>query len=1661
MVQITDELGITAAENSAIAALSAGASQEDVDKLSQGAASVTLIPGEQFEPSEFEKETPSDKFEDGVSEFDSAYNYRPQEKGIAARKAMYTALASGKPNQYESMYDQLASTGYSADFDILKEYASKENVKALKEINDRDAAAGDVDALERLYKVAPLVLGNKGNPTIPALQKTAESFTEATERSRDHTRNFLSNIHVWAPTRDKIINEVIFPAIATSDPSLSNYATDVVDMAIFGEQPLALAKVGRDILGERYNFLGGSMFRDLAQYVRSQTTPEAQLEAAKKVVDSIIRHAGTTKDNDFVKTYALDTFKLMLESPGGENKFMLYMTNIFGVVDVASFVPTAMLVKGSKSVKNFINMLGNKQATSAYDRVKGELSDLNPDLDALLGSKSIEDPDVAAKYGTTSERELLRVMPKSHFDEEAMLDGAPNRTLEMYNNTKSKAQEAVEHIDNTFQYADTEFKAKQKRILDTLHDEKVTAIVRKADTEIVKRNLDRNTVSIRVSYGDETDLPLSIPKATQLKQNLDEALKNESLESTSELFVKNKHTGLWEKFDPENHMISTKKVEPMTITDRKGNLIPNPLKRQTREGPKILSPDFLGAKVVLNTEAKMTNTDILPGEVLGRGATKGFGMGSRWYINPQGWIDQRIMGAFRIATDEKGLVKSELFELIKPFTTLSYWNKKKVAGILEAGDELETVFTYKELKEAGYSAKVVEAYYSTRILEDAMYRIKNFNMREKLTREGFQSVNVPNQKGLFQNAGREIESLPSGVSKIFDPVIGKSINVTDKFLNTLQTKGLKLVRALKTVDTEEGRFNYMVVRGDHLSELPTNVYPYRKGHMFRINKDPYFIDEWKFGMEDGMPKEYKRTIGVESNRYRADKATKKLSDDALKRVKEGESPKERYRVRLDRNISMERSVLENELDMLDGGNEFWFSKRGERLRRLTDDSLSAVEDPLTALDRATSSVSNVVTHGKLIDTEAERHRLTYGHLRGNNDRKLWYWDQSEGQYKFDKTAADGFNDKAVKAALHEYEYLEQMKYMPTKLDTKWKQLMAEFDSALGQSDWLSSASKKVFLDTFGATTPGRAARGFAFSTTIPLRPFRHIVLQSATSSHLAGIDPVNLSKSVKDGMLISLSMATHNTKAWEGTKKWAKMFGYTEDEWEETFMAFRKSGKWATIDSHMAVNEFNYNWSRSIPDSILGEGARHLTNIAKSPITWGKRIGFDVGELNNQAITWMFAKRQWEKNNPGKKFNAHKKYIDEINAEARNLSVDMTKTDALKYQTGDLAAMTQFMAIHNKMLMKILPQKFGGDPSFSADTFKKAAAVKGKFMLGLMAMWGTAGLGSHQWYDSWKKENDLDIPPQMDTFLFGGIMELIYSTSLDLAFGVEPGTHRTALADSISPTGGIFNAPYEFGKGLIEGNFLETLAGPSGTQFPNLFKAANFAKTMWAFDDISTSEKFISSVQYAAEEFGMFSDYFKLNMAMAYKENLDKLYMVGKDGRPTAEANAMGEIWTKFFLGTSNRDEFELYNKWLKGSKEYRGMGKKNEGDVEADGKLISKMLYRAWEKSEGDWFKFSDEAYNIMFTVHRGNRLYGLSLWDEIQKHFTLDPKFNTIVERFAKDHMLVNPDDQQESLINYVRNSDYTPEDQKEHIIESIKQIAKTKEISKEYLDNIIEEK
>lgn len=1597
-----DDLGISAVENASIDALEAGATREQVSEIT--GRPIEEVP-EMILPSDFDEE------KDLTEDFEPIIPKKSSK--VAAKQAVYGSLISNDLTNYthNAIYNELSTIGESPTLESLKDTVRQAKSIALRDTINSLAREGNVDNVEALLASFPAIVEDSSGVRLTALENASQGFTGASEDPRVDIdqEKFLNSLYK-DNHKQEVWNSYIDAAVANSTSDMGELGVDLIDSTIVGEQLLGLSSVAKDIFGERYYFETGTMIKDLSDYIKSAPSSEESEKRIKEVVDSFSKHAGTlgTK-NDLVKVFALEDLREYLNSPTdrGLNTFILNVAgyaellNVIGVGGVAS-----KLIKGlSKTLKSSSSMLRSGANIGA------DLQKASPTLDAKITTASLEFASTSRELGTTQAETVARTLPSNYILNDMVLEGAPKSVKNLLRNKDTLAQETEKYLENTFIYKDADYLNKEKKVASVFNDNK-DIIEGIPSMSTYTKDPDSNTLNFRVTYGDETDLPLNFEKASRVSEKIKEVMRINGYTVEPKLFVKDEISGNLRTYDEALDSLEDSRF--FVNVEQKVRMTPE----------DIVGDELHSLEGTRNKLATVVGSDI-----------------SSWILDPQSYISKSLLGAARVSNDAKFYTRNNLLEIAEPFYKLNWSGKKRVADLLNRGEEEAHVWRYSEL-EGKYSQKEIEAYYSARMLNDTVYSIKNADTRTRLLSDGYKGLSVEVNDKYFKNAVKIVEN-PEQLGKIkyiFNPRTGDGIKTSFEEIQRLKNQGFLVGQLLRKADKGNEAYTYALVKGEDVYELPANVFPYKEGYNFRVNNDPYFITQKTSKKIDGEITDHVRTVGVardikEAQRYleslkKADKTSK-------------------YEIKIDRNISSTESALKADMDTLDGsGLHFWFSERGDRLLRI-DGSVSSVQDPLSSMTSMISATANVHTHREFIEAALTRHRKTYGNIEVNGN-KLWRWDSATQQYRFHKEDAKTIGRSDVASAVSEYNYLENLMYAPTGMDIRWKHTMEGLDRLFGMSEspLIKGVSKKLFLEYGMSTTPGKFARGAAFNLTIPLRPIRHLVLQGLSGLHLTGIDPKAVLPSLRDGNILMLRFAAgRNSDSMfaKAANKLAVASGYTEDEWNTIFEAFNKSGKGYSIDSNVMVGEANFTWARSIPETALGEAGRKVGVALKSPFTLGKKLGFDLGEFGNQALTFMFAVKRWQKANPGKKLPTSKREWDTIYDAARNFSIDMTKTSAFGYQRGAFASMTQFMAINHKMALNIL----GANPAINVRPSAQAAYIGG-----LLAMYGTAGVGLQDFYDSWSKELDVDLPPEVDDAMYGGFVQALFNKSLQLAFGTERGTVRTAISDSISPSGGVVTFPFEFVKKMVEGNFLEAIAGPSANIMPNVGKAASYVKDVWGFSELDTTDKLVKSFQLAYREFGIFSDMYKLNMAMAYKEQADKLYVVSRDGRPTAEAKSWQELYSKALLGLNLRSEQELYTKWKDAYQEVRSSGKKFKAQIDKDAEHVVRYMYEAYAKY-GNGLTFREKMLAITYSLHRGDRMYSNEVYKAAYRKLREHPMFENWALDMIQEYSLLNADADFNQMRNAARHSDAIPQDKKDIVLKAIDALEVSSEAGRELIN------
>jgi len=1496
------------------------------------------------------------------------------------RDALYASIANGfnqDPSEtFSAIQQEFATQGHSPLEGEIKKDIKQTFLDDFLPPVVQGAINIPTEAKGNFINALPEIVDEESTTKAVALENLSHTSKEDPVVGAEEWHNwYMSRVNRTSKVREQTARAIQGVA---STFSLANVdmAADFADLLLPG-QTIAVGRVGKKYLGEHYVVMEGDLVRDLAAHIR-QAPLEEQVGLAKSIAEDIGKAAGVTPgiENNMAAAYLLQDLEEYAISyrPEDDMKIARYLGNAVGMIDLAGLTPLRHIAKLASSSFRSATRMSNRSTGDVIETV----SEANPNIGSELTYNAIQDADAATALNTTPEAAYATTgphMPILTEDGQHLLDGAPQSTIDRLNDKVSRSEQLMDDYVNTELFVDADFAAKEQAILRALDSVEIDTVTIPASSSVT-RIPGTNTLDVTVAYGANTDFPIpNLLSAMKMKAKLMKALEDSGIKGP--------------------------KIDLMVKDDVTGGYRPYIHNSDDADSPFMIS---------YRTKYEMGAGDVAAKET----GTREMGRLVKYLVNPLGRVERSLISAARVARDKKFVFNRDLADISSSFVKMKDGTRNQVVDILKQGEEDRVNYTYREIVNS-HGRDIAEGYVSARMAFDTVHTRLNFRLKKKLEDAGYKGINYELPDGsVFESAGvpyeKWLDAKDSGVTRVFDPETGRGWdlgNITEKYSN-----GYKLVKLHSKVNAgEQGYFTHAWVKSTSIGNIPEEVLPKIPGYLLRINTDPYFVIRNFEQTVDGVRVPATKVMKVARNVAEAREAVRALSS---------EIPADQLSYRVDRSIDLETSMLDVDSKMLGiDNNPVWYKKRGERLLRM-DGSDSAVEDPITALEKAAGALANTEAHHGFVEISTAQHISKYKDIVVDG-KPLYQFNKKTGTMEFNPHNIPEIKDKRIKAANREYEYIQAISGIPTDTDRLWQRSIRGLDEYLGNWPLLSKVGGKL-IRPVAANSPDNIARTVTFYSLLALDPPRQLLLNAMNGMHLMGVDPKATLSSINDAKWLSISMGIwDNPKLWNGFLKSMEKTGkYTAKEWTDIFEGFRNSGKGYSIDSHVVVAESNYGWKKAYRETKLGVAGRKVTNLAKSPAVLGKNFGFNAGEFYNQSFSYLFAIKQWQKKNPGMKWNANQKTLNEITDKARTYATDMTITDALPYQKGALAALTQFTSFSHKALLNALPAKLGGNPDF--------VGVRARYHLGMLATYGLSGWGVAELYNNIKREYGVDVPPELDNLIQGGMSDAILNTSADLLTGEEWGTNRVRAAKSISMGATQWTFPLHIVENMADGNFLEAITGPSGKVFPTYYDAATRVKQMWGFDDLDTAEKVTESVEILFENFGVFSKFFQYNAAMAYQQELGEYHNVTKSGGFAGKATHTELLWKKWF-GFTNETQEEFYNSWLKLNREVSG--KSGDKVKENDAKKMAWWLNQAWIESGGDEVKFYKKSSAIIRALHRGNEVYGEEVFEKTKIYLARQPAYEEMMMNIAEKSLLMDSERYKDRLDNMVKTSSMIKDD------------------------------
>ena len=869
---------------------------------------------------------------------------------------------------------------------------------------------------------------------------------------------------------------------------------------------------------------------------------------------------------------------------------------------------------------------------------------------------------------------------------------------------------------------------------------------------------------------------------------------------------------------------------PVDIAKQKPGFNPN-------EGEYLVEFDVVD---YVSRAAALANVPIFkPNSIVGKAAA---------WLDKSSVFQDWIVRAGNVAAAAEASKVKILTDLIRPMTKLGDESQRKVIQALDDGDRAEKWWTDEELIDRWRGEKnvsdLIAGYKSVVRHQHEVRNLLNTATRKHLDAEGYKYVHLTGADAEnLDNLGKyisrsEVVSDKGEVKRIYDAVSKKVIDVDRTTLDALniETGANKFMKFRTPVRIGNQYVDFAVLRngeGMKVNKLPAEVIRDIPGYISRIYDAPYILKVQHKSMRNGNLIENElEAVRMYATKGEALRDAERMNLEAPEGVKY--IPTQAQELRADREFANRSS-----LEYLEYSGQLFTSKRGLEVKGLDGQRrLKSVADSIAAARaRAARAGTLDATVDKLITNWEKRYGAKYG-VNGQMPMR------ADDVTRNTQSAADDFDyGEAVAFQRH-------IMTIAGVDETAWTTAIRNF--MVNWADyvsvrWDNSAANK--LAEWGYQNrhrnPVNTVKGTTFTSFIIFNPLRQLWLQSQQASVYLGLEH-SWKYFAKGEGIRDTSILIHGS-IFSGTKQWAKhrkelarAFRMPEDEVERLVQAYNKSGFNASVDTHMyaMLSDLDRQLNTKSLSGRIVEGPWRTFNAARKV---ARRVGFDAGEKFQLMGAFLSVRNKWIKSNPKK---AHlwdqPKNLEDIIGQTRAVSFNMDKTGVMQFQKGALGAVFQFMSHATKATQVLIPDtKYTGKLANKAFTNKE----KGRIALQQMALYGMGGFGIHEMFESAMKEAEVEVPPDVMSYVNEGIMGTLMNIAFATATQEDELPTDLEFSKTIAPFSGIMGQGGFVGGGtpaglIIDALFmsdkdaLELISGPSYTIGKRMGDAAKFTSAV-------------------------------------------------------------------------------------------------------------------------------------------------------------------------------------------------------------------------------------
>lgn len=960
---------------------------------------------------------------------------------------------------------------------------------------------------------------------------------------------------------------------------------------------------------------------------------------------------------------------------------------------------------------------------------------------------------------------------------------------------------------------------------------------------------------------------------------------------------------------------------------------------------------------------------------------------TRALLDPASRFSKQMMDYANTALGKGFAFKDAANSILKSnFLKLHGESRAKVMKVLEDGDAEQIDFDYSTLttRYPDLSEKEAKAYFEARAFNQLLYQTANKQARDVLDAGGWKAAYKLDDAAIpsIVRPARS-DGLPN---MIFDPRSNKLITREEA-----QATNLDIVELRTPADVPTGgTYTHRLVTTDEIYDaLPPQVLNYNPGQITRIYDENWYVRVSKKEVVNGeVVQGPPRVVAVAGTKKEADDAVAQLQSE----VAEGSDLV--YETTRDEKALRALSQGSYEFDVQ--GALLTSQRREEALPRVGGGKARTL-DPFNAMNVARDVVAN--------------REAWSDYMRSMRElvRKQWPDHVMEDANGNIVMAQGAPTDDQFEQANQFVQWLQAMQ--SGEQDAMiFKQNLVRISARLQDSnkipDFVADPMARV-LNNVPAVDPLKWARSSAFMLQVAMGGPRAVVMSALQPLFLVGLSPVKALRAMATDQW-ALHLAMHNRdnpKLDEMLAKYLKAAGLGEGDvgfYKAAMEAYRLSGLPYSVESHAFFRGSDFS-----PELKSTDGA--AAEIVKGMVSALPRVAstvFRAGEQMNLASTFMVAARRYKAKNPKANWGDSRVW-SQISADARNLALNMTKTNDLSYQRGWWAVPLQYIAITHKAATLMLANK------------SLTAGERGRVVLGSLAVYGANGFPyGPELVQEAMDMADIDLSAageeatNVRNYVYGGLMDGTFNRWV---FNDDDKPGSVAVASSASMANGVKNM-LEASLG-DDATFLKVMTGAVGSTYTTFGRVATEVETIMQRPDLSDSEKTMKALAVLPEISSGWSRFVKAQMGVGMSAT------VSNNFKPMVRQTEV-ENWARGTFGFGSYREAETH------------ILRKNKEEIDEETKefmdATARQMIRILSKYNDDYPAARKELLDMQNAYAQSD--YHWQVWRQAVKS-VLIPAQGALKSGMKKDEY----DKMLDSVIKGIQKDMYKAEDYKTAIYNS----------------------